>query len=58
MTETTKEIAAEATDKSGQAKSSADTAPEARNMSIIEFAGLAAALSADNKKDPWLKNSD
>ncbi|KAL8966247.1 MAG: hypothetical protein Q9183_003455, partial [Haloplaca sp. 2 TL-2023] len=55
MTETMKEIAAKAAEKAGQAESSAGTIPDVKNMSMMEFAGLAAALSADNKKDPWLQ---
>ncbi|KAL8867169.1 MAG: hypothetical protein Q9174_005832, partial [Haloplaca sp. 1 TL-2023] len=55
MTETMKEVAAKVSEKAGQANSSPGSMPDVKNLSMMEFAGLAAALSGSNKKEPWLQ---
>ena len=59
MVETMKEVAERAATKQGGASQpsskSSGGVPDPKSLSMMQFAGLAAELSKESKKDPWLQ---
>ena len=59
MVETMKAVAERAAAKQGDASKSPSTSsgkiPDPKSLSMMQFAGLAAELSKESQKDPWLQ---
>ena len=59
MVETMKEVAERAAAKQGNAGKSSSissgTTPDPKSLSMMQFAGLAAELSKESQRDPWLQ---